>query len=643
MFKNSRSFVFLIFILAALLRIVFIHQISSSDISELLSLDSRFYMDLARGMLSGSPLSKSPLTFNPFYPLFLYVLFRVFGSSLLVVRIAQAIVGMVNLYLVYVISLKLLAGGVNQCRNVVSDGGMKGDSEPGTSARAGGEKGCRYGELGALTALAAAVLYQNLMFYEGAVLATTMVVFFLLSVLYISIRIEEMFSADGMKEKFPARRVLFLASVSGLLVGVASTARPNVFMLLSVVLPVWYLFRFRKRAVTPAVSFVIPFLLVIAVPVGYNYSKGAGLVPVTAHGGINFYIGNGPEANGLFNPPAGMRTDMRGLIEDAKAFSERALGKKLTQSEVSAYWTARTFDYIKRNPLKWLSLMLRKLYFFFNGTEVPDVIDRSLYIASCPVLKVCFLPFSIISALALPGLVLLLLRWRDNALFLSFIMVSIFSVVIFYVNSRYRLPSVPLLIISGSYFIVSFVERVVERRYAFSMILFSTFLGSFFLISVKSPIEVNRSALYTFLGNFYMHRNEEEKAFNAFETAYELAPGAIETRINYARLLKRKNRLEEAERLYSQAFKQRPDFPNLAIEYGALLEMMGKRKEARDKYLYAYNSGGRREKVFACKLLSRLSYVSGSRDEAIEWIRRALKLAPHDGELIRTLNRLEER
>ena len=95
--------------------------------------------------------------------------------------------------------------------------------------------------------------------------------------------------------------------------------------------------------------------------------------------------------------------------------------------------------------------------------------------------------------------------------------------------------------------------------------------------------------------------------------------------------------------MYSQAFRQRPDFPNLAVEYGVLLEEMGRKEEAEDKYLYAYRSGGTREKVFACKLLSRLSYGSGERDKAIEWIRRALELAPEDGELVRTLNRLEER
>ena len=62
---------------------------------------------------------------------------------------------------------------------------------------------------------------------------------------------------------------------------------------------------------------------------------------------------------------------------------------------------------------------------------------------------------------------------------------------------------------------------------------------------------------------------------------------------------------------------------------------------AERMYRIALKSPRSRERVVACKLLSRLALSRGSRDEAIMWIKEALKIVPGDRGLVDILNKLE--
>jgi len=618
-YRRFRVYLLALISIAVLLRIVFIYQLSISDFSDFTSLDSKYYVQLAKNMLLGKPLATTVLTFNPLYPLFLFVIFRLFDTSYLVVRIVQAVFGIVSIWLIYRCSLKIFS--MEKWSHV----------KP---------------ELGALFASFIAIFYPNFLFYEGMLLATSIIILLVLTILFIALKIDGALSmvGDGIEKGSKVKTGVYIYLVSaGLLTAVGALARPNIFLILLVAFSAWLIFKARIRSTKLLVSYLVPALLILAIPLGFNMSKGGGFVPITAHGGINFYIGNGPSANGLFNPPMEIRSDMRGGIEDARIIAERKTGKSLKHSEVSRYWFRETLKYITSKPARWIRLMGRKVYYYFNGTEVPDVADISIYIDSCRVLRFLFFPFSLISALSVPGLILMALRWRRYSIFLLFFAVLSFATVIFYIHTRYRLPSIPLFIISASYFILWFFETAAEKKHLKAFVFFALALVLFIFVGISKPIAIDWSALYNSIGNFYMDKGERGKANMAFEKAYRLNPNSLETKINYARVLRRLGKKEESMKLYSQAFSMRPDFPNLAIEYGSILEEMKYVESARKIYLYAYENGSRREKVFACKLLSRLSYSLGNRDEAIKWVRRALELVPGDPDLVELLNRLEER
>ena len=84
---------------AAVIRAVFLVQLSGSDVGSLLPLDMRFYHDLAASLASGGGLPAGGLTFNPLYPVFLVPMFKVFGDGLLAPRIVQALAGLVTIWM----------------------------------------------------------------------------------------------------------------------------------------------------------------------------------------------------------------------------------------------------------------------------------------------------------------------------------------------------------------------------------------------------------------------------------------------------------------------------------------------------------------------------------------------------------------
>ena len=180
----------------------------------------------------------------------------------------------------------------------------------------------------------------------------------------------------------------------------------------------------------------------------HNYFVARDPVFLSAHGGINFWLGNNPEATGYPHFP-GLHAGQAGMLKDSIDLAEAAAGQSLRRSEVSAYWSAKAHDFISKNPGAWLKLMGRKLGNFWNAFEYDDL----SVIANFRQQGVLFpgLHFGIVAALAFPGLVFGLRmfpasRWIAAAIFLH--MIAILPV---FVTERYRLAAVPGLILFAAF------------------------------------------------------------------------------------------------------------------------------------------------------------------------------------------------
>ncbi|MBN1163574.1 MAG: hypothetical protein JXB45_03270, partial [Candidatus Krumholzibacteriota bacterium] len=431
----------------------------------------------------------------------------------------------------------------------------------------------------------------------------------------------------------------------GALLGMGALGRPNLFFLLIPALPVWLFFRFRKRGpgIGRALLCLAAIISILLLPLLYNFSQSGRWAPASSHAGINFYMGNCPGASGVFNPPPGMRSDMKGLIEDSRKEAERRVGRPLSAAEASSFWLDQSRNWIGSDPRGWLRLLGAKFVLFWNGVDVCDILDLKFFQERFPVLKLMFIPYALISPLAFTGIFILWLLRRRRAVMLIYTGAALGSIVLFFLNTRYRLPSVPVLILLAALFLVWLFRRLREGKWKPVVPALSLAVAVFFLLAGREIIGVNLSATYTFLGNHYLLRNDEVKGEEAFARAYQLDPDDEKTMINYGRILLRRRKAERAGELYAAAFAKNPRYPRLAIEYGSLLEQLGRKEEARQKYLFALEFMGTRDKLNACQLLSRTAYDERKLGEAIAWIKKGLEIAPRDKKLLELLRWLEEK
>jgi Tfp pilus assembly protein PilF len=332
---------------------------------------------------------------------------------------------------------------------------------------------------------------------------------------------------------------------------------------------------------------------------------------------------------------------MRGLIEDSRRAAEKAEGRRLSDAEVSAWWSARARERITSDTGGWLALLGRKALLFWNGGELGDIVDLELMKEEAPVFRLLVVRFALISALSFTGILLVFRYGHGRWPLLLFTAASMAAIVLFYFNTRYRLPSLPVLAASAGYLVSWTAGMASVKRWkeiSAAILVCAIFFAT---VSGRRMFEVNRSATYAFLGNHYMSEGNGEKALEAFREAYTIDPESVENMINLARGLSRAGDSRGAGKYYRLAWETDPDFPRLALEYGYLLDEEGKREEAVRLYNHAWNSGSRNEKITAAKLMSRMAYAAGDRETAIDWIRKALEIAPGDKELLRLLKMLE--
>ena len=91
---------------------------------------------------------------------------------------------------------------------------------------------------------------------------------------------------------------------------------------------------------------------------------------LSSQGGLNFYVGNNPAANGAYRPVPGISATIEGQQFDARRAAEQAVGRTLSDGEVSGYFFGRGLDWISAQPAAAATLFLRKLAYVFNAGPI---------------------------------------------------------------------------------------------------------------------------------------------------------------------------------------------------------------------------------------------------------------------------------
>jgi Flp pilus assembly protein TadD len=237
-------------------------------------------------------------------------------------------------------------------------------------------------------------------------------------------------------------------------------------------------------------------VLIAVLPVtARNLVVGKDLVWIASNGGVNFYIGNNPDADGVTAVVPGTRPDWWGGFEDSRRLAEEAHGYALKPSQVSHYWYLRGVRFIVSDPVRAAKLYARKCALLLGNGEISN--ERQLYFRrdSSSVLSRVRIPFAFIFAASVVGLMTLCTRQpRRRAgpeLAVTYVLAaaSALCVVAFFVTSRYRLTFVEFMLPGAAVGLVAVVDEIRRKRWIPGMRLVAVFALCFGL-SLWNPHNV---------------------------------------------------------------------------------------------------------------------------------------------------------
>ena len=208
------------------------------------------------------------------------------------------------------------------------------------------------------------------------------------------------------------------------------------------------LFTFKEnplRTLRITWAFLAGTAAVVALPLARNLIVSGEPVLISSHGGLNFLVGNGPGANGVYRTLPGITPDIGGQTRDARKVAEAAEGRTLSSREVSAHFAKEAFRWIRESPGAAGSLFLRKLRYVLSGDEAPLNFSFPWYRDRSLVLRFLCVGPGLLVPLAGAGFVLALFASSGAArrallVWSVFVPAYVLAVAIFFVATRYRLP-----------------------------------------------------------------------------------------------------------------------------------------------------------------------------------------------------------
>lgn len=443
-------------------------------------MDALYHSDWAKDILAGGTWASEDVFFRgPLYPYLLAGLYKISHDSIAFAVGFQHLMGTATAGVMYLLAREYFSRRVSLLAGIV------------------------------------AALYWPFVYFEGDLLIVTTIIF-LNTLAFL------LFARAARRHK------LVLYAAAGLVLGLSAIARPSVLIFFPAV-PLFIYLTARnapreaagwvRRLVVTAVACAV----VITPVMVRNYVVGHAIVPIAASGGVNFYIGNNPASDGSTAIVPGTRADWWGGYHDAIAIAEHARGHKLGLAEVSNYYFDRGMQFFRDQPDQAWALVFKKLRMFWAGPERAN--NKFIYFFwNLAGMKYVPLPgFWLIAPLGLLGAVVLWRRRRDLAMFYLFVVLYMVGVVAFFVNARFRLPVVPVLILFAAYGAFFLIESY--RRHSFHLVRALVVLAAATILVNSDYLWFRQVRAYSnaishnTLGNAYLKMGLPDVALDHFEQA----------------------------------------------------------------------------------------------------------------------------
>jgi tetratricopeptide (TPR) repeat protein len=221
----------------------------------------------------------------------------------------------------------------------------------------------------------------------------------------------------------------------------------------------------RARRAGRAAAFLAGVALALAPVALRNGLVGGDFLPTTSQGGVNFFIGNNPRADGTYQPIVPGKQIPELEQREPARIAAQVLGRPVTPAGVSRFWLHRALAWARSHPGDFLRLTMRKLGLFWSWYEWPDAVDYYYLRGLSPVYRLPLLEFGGVTLLAALGLGFLGGgRGRRLAPALVFAGAWMVSIVAFFLFARYRLPAMPALLLLAALPVAALAEAVSAWR-----------------------------------------------------------------------------------------------------------------------------------------------------------------------------------
>lgn len=332
-----------------------------------------------------------------------------------------------------------------------------------------------------------------------------------------------------------------------------------------------------RRAGLAAGCWLVGFALPIAPVTLHNLRAEGRFVPVTAHGGFNFFMGNHAEATGYPVRIGSFRGEAGSLLADARAEAERIAGRPLAAAEVSAFWSARARAWWRAHPADALRLLGTKALKLANRAEYDDLrLLPMLRLGGVAFASPFWPSFAWLAWLGLAGV----FAARAPVALRATCLAAGAGVLLFFVTSRYRLTLAPLLAVFGA-LAVSQVARAIARRARRQAAIFA---GVFLLAAaaVTWPLAgTDFRALDCYnAAAFLLNKGHFAEAERRAREGLELAPRQADLHFVLGNAFYGQGRTAAARAAFANAVKLDPDRASARYNLAVVCRDLGDRASA---------------------------------------------------------------
>lgn len=546
-------------LLALVLRVVQVLLMADADINPHWLrpvMDAAVYDGMARGLLTGGwPPPSEPFFSAPLYPYLLGMLYAVFGAdNTLPVMLVHALLSSLGAGLAALVAARLW---------------------------------------GRTEGWVAGVLYAvcwTSIFFAAEMLAVSLTVPLLLAALWLLLR--------GLDE---AGRFDLL--LSGLALGLACAARPNLLVLA----PVWLWFAWRPRSARWW-ALALGVVLAIAPITLHNLVRGGAPVLIANSGGVNFYIGNHQGADGASVSLPGIPASRHDMPTNLARAAEDESGLLLDPVAVDRHFLAKGLRFWTEQPGQALALQVRKLGLLVGMYERSNTKHLYFWRDRSALLKLpVWLGWTPVMLLAALGL------WRGDLdparrrlLILSLVVAGL-VLTLFFVNGRFRLPLLALLTVPAGGGAMWLWQSWRARRWDIRS--WGIPRGALITVALLAAVSIGPElrayspragfgdpAIWYSLGQSYQVAGNDHRAIQSYSQALRqqaaspqptFAPIEDALYTSLGELLIRGHRVPEAQQLYTGWTRANPRSVLARVRLGDLLLQSGQIDQAAGQFRQA--------------------------------------------------------